>query len=66
MLTLWYTILVFLNNITRSIDFLQYKDEEKAEEFKIRSLVAMVEGCHSVGIPYSTAGKLTAHNFLYF
>ena len=38
------------------IDF-QYQDEEAAEEFKIKSLITMMDGCSTIGIPYYRIGK---------
>ncbi|KAM9707381.1 dynein axonemal assembly factor 9 [Menidia menidia] len=34
----------------------EYEDEEAAEEFKISSFVSMVQGCHRIGVPYSSQG----------
>ena len=35
----------------------QFEDEQTAEDFKVRSFIAMVTGCQKIGVPYSDTGK---------
>ncbi len=43
----------------------QFEDDEAAEEFKIRSLIHMVEGLPTVGIPFCRMGVVSSCSYLW-
>ena len=53
-----HNVVKLWNEYMHNVSFQYEDDEEKAEEFKIRSLIAMVHGCDTVGVPYSSTGNI--------